>query len=335
MVELAITGDVMLGRGVNEELLGRDPRAAFGDVLPVLEEADLRLMNLECAVTSRGRPWSRSPKVFHFRADPDVAIPALLAAGVDACALANNHILDFEEEGLFDTLAALDDAGVARAGAGRDLDEARRPALLDAGDARVAVLAVTDNEPGWAATPSRPGTAYLPISTSPEVLFVVEEGVAAARAQGASLVVLSSHWGPNMVTRPPPAFQRFARAVIDRGVDVFWGHSAHVFQGVELYRGRPILYDTGDFLDDYAVDPVLRNDWSFVFRLRFEAGDLARLELIPVELGFAEVHLAKPGVDEVVCQRMAGLSSELGTRLVYDSGRLSLVPEEASPRLSP
>lgn len=329
-MDLAITGDVMLGRGVNEELHRVDPRAPWGDALPLLEEADLRLCNLECAVTSHLRPWSRTPKVFHFRADPEVAVPTLMAAGVDACALANNHTLDFEEQGLLDTLEALDQAGIARAGAGRDLREARRPAFLEVGGERVALLSFTDNEPGWTATPRAPGIAYLPVSLSPEVLAVVEEGVEEARAGGADLVVLSNHWGPNMVSRPPPLFQRFARAVIDLGVDVYWGHSAHVFQGVELYRGRPILYDTGDFLDDYAVDPVLRNDWSFLFRLRFEGARLRSLEMFPVTLEYAAVRLARSETRDIICERMRGLSRELGTELDYEDGRLVLSPGPAS-----
>ncbi|HWP35782.1 MAG TPA: CapA family protein, partial [Thermodesulfobacteriota bacterium] len=189
---------------------------------------------------------------------------------------------------------------------------------------RVAMLAFTDNEPAWAAGPDRPGTNYLPVSLEPEVLAVVEEGVAAAREAGAELVVLSNHWGPNMVLRPNETFRRFARAAVDRGVDVYYGHSAHLVQGIEIYRGRPILYDTGDFLDDYAVDPVLRNDWSCLFRLALAPGRLLGLELVPVHLGFAQVRLAVGADREGILARVERLSAELGTRLVRREGRLVL-----------
>ncbi len=323
MTTLALTGDVMLGRGVNETLRTARPEEPWGDVLPLLYAADLRIINLECAITEHKQPWSRTPKVFHFRADP-VATEGLKAARVDACSLANNHTLDFDEQGLLDTLTHLDAAGVRYAGAGRDAEEAARPALLEGG---VALVAFTDNEPPFAAGPDRPGTNYLPVSLESEVLRRVEEVVGAAREAGARTIVFSNHWGPNMVQRPREIFRRFARAVVDRGVDLYYGHSAHLFQGVEIYHGKPILYDTGDFIDDYAVDPTLRNDRSFLFRVSVEDGGLQRLELYPVVLPYARVELARGAEREVILDLMVDLSAEMGTtfdrredRLVFEPG---------------
>jgi poly-gamma-glutamate capsule biosynthesis protein CapA/YwtB (metallophosphatase superfamily) len=139
-------------------------------------------------------------------------------------------------------------------------------------------------------------------------------------------VVFSNHWGPNMVRRPPEAFRLFARAVVDRGADVYYGHSAHVFQGVEVYSGRPILYDTGDFIDDYAVDPDLRNDRSFLFRLSTEDGELRRLELFPVVLPYARVELAAGEEREVILGIMQDLSAEMGTTFERREDRLVLEP---------
>lgn len=316
----------MLGRGVNASLRSVRPEEPWGDVLPLLESADLRIINLEFAITEHRRPWSRTPKVFHFRADP-LSVEVLRAARVDACSLANNHTLDFEEQGLVDTLQHLEAAGIRHVGAGRTAEEAERPAQLGAPPDLVALLAFTDNEPPFAAGPGKPGTNYLPVSMEPEVLNRVEAAVGAAREAGAQTVVFSNHWGPNMVERPGELFRRFARAVVDRGADVYYGHSAHVFQGVEIYRGKPILYDTGDFIDDYAVDPNLRNDRSFLFDVSVEAGELLRLELFPVYLPYARVELAR-GIERAeILDRMVSLSSEMGTtfdrredRLVFEPG---------------
>jgi poly-gamma-glutamate synthesis protein (capsule biosynthesis protein) len=321
MITVALAGDVMLGRGVNEALRDMRPEEPWSDVLPLLHAADLRIINLECAITTHEEPWERTPKVFHFRADPS-AVAVLEAARIDACSLANNHGLDFEEEGLLDTLAHLNRAGIQHAGAGRDLDEARRPALLTARGSRVALVAFTDNEPVWAAGPGRPGTNYLPVSLDADVLRCVEDAVAAAREAGAETVIVSNHWGPNMVLRPRARFRRFARAVIDRGADVYYGHSAHLVQGVEIYRGKPILYDTGDFLDDYAVDPVLRNDWSFLFLITIEAGALVQMELVPVVLSYAGVEGATGPEREAILTRMERLSAEMGTAFARRDGRL-------------
>ena len=326
MITLALAGDVMLGRGVNETLGTTRPEEPWGDTLPLLLSADLRIINLECAVTEHKRQWSRTPKVFHFRADP-VAIEVLRTARIDACSLANNHTLDFEERGLLDTLAYLEAAGIRYAGAGRDREEAARPAFLEAPTIRVALVAFTDNEPPFAAGPAKPGTNYLPVSMEPGVLHRVEEAVGEARVAGAEIVVFSNHWGPNMVERPREAFRRFARAVVDRGADVYYGHSAHVFQGVEIYRGKPILYDTGDFIDDYAVDPRLRNDRSFLFLISLDGGQLRRLELFPVSLPYARVELARGAEREAILDRMVGLCGEMGTTFVRREDRLVFEPD--------
>ena len=326
MIALGLVGDVMLGRGVDEALKDyRRSEKLWGDTLSVLEAADLRVINLECAITTQENPWSRTPKTFHFRADPSRAVRVLSAARIDACSLANNHTLDFEEEGLLDTLEYLDGAGIRYAGAGRDLEEAARPAILGGPDPeKVALLAFTDNEPAFAAGVGRPGTNYLPTSLEPEVLDRVEAAIAGAREAGADTILFSNHWGPNMVERPRDIFRRFARSVVDRGADVYYGHSAHVFQGVEVYRGKPILYDTGDFIDDYAVDDRLRNDRSFVFLFSVEGGEFRRLELFPVVLSFAQTRLATGGERQEILRRMERLSAELGTRLLRREGALVL-----------
>src|SRR5215212_5683210 len=317
MITLALTGDVMLGRRVAEALNDHmRPEEPWGDVRPLLDAADLRIINLECAITDNEQPWIRTAKVFHFRAQPS-AIETLRTARIDACSLANNHTLDFEEQGLLDTLEHLDAAGIRHAGAGRNQEEAADPAILTVPanhTRRAALLAFTDNEPSFAAGADRPGTNYLPVSLKPDVLRRVKGAVSAAREMGVDTVIFSNHWGPNMVQRPRELFRRFARAVIDRGVDIYYGHSAHVFQGVEIYRGKPILYDTGDFIDDYAVDPRLRNDWSFLFRVSVEEGTLKRLDLTPVKLSYARVGLATGGEREKILDRMERLSAEMGTR---------------------
>ncbi len=318
MSTIAFMGDVMLGRGVNEALRGMAPQEVWGDLLPVLEGADLRIANLECAITSRGRPWTRTPKVFFFRADPE-AVNVLTAARIDACSLANNHSLDFEEEGLIDTIEILDQVGIRHAGAGRTIEEARRPAILNAGPGeKVGLAAFTDNEPFFAATSDHPGTSYLPVSVDRETLGVVFAAIQEARAMGAGTVIVSNHWGPNMVERPSDPFRDFAHAVIELGADIYYGHSAHVFQGVEIYRDRPILYDTGDFIDDYAVDPIMRNDWSFLFLVTFEGGELERIDLRPVQLSTARVQQATDPEMPVMLRKMQDLSAALGTD--FDEG---------------
>jgi len=324
MLTLAFTGDVMLGRLVNETLKSMGPEEAWGDVLPHLLQADLRIVNLECALTGHRSHWTRNWKMFHFRADTK-AVRVLQAAHIDACALANNHILDFEERGLHDTLCVLNKAGIKHAGAGANAVEAAAPALLDVAGpprCRVALISCTDNEPEFAAGADHPGTNYLQVSLEEEALTRIANSIAEARAQGADLVVLSNHWGANFVERPSDEFRCFARRVIELGADIYHGHSAHILQGIEIYQGKPILYDTGNFIDDYAVHPLLRNDRSCLFKLMFEQGKLCRIELLPVSLSVARVVLAQGEEFDAISERMEMLCEQFGTRLLRTDDRL-------------
>lgn len=324
---MAMVGDVMLGRGVAQEIPTRVASSFWGNTLSLLHQADLVIAGLECAITTETRPWTKTPKVFHFRAPPQ-AIEVLRAAGVRLVSLANNHTLDFDVPGLFDTLNYLDAAGIAHAGAGRNLAEARRPAIVEAGGRRIGMVAFTDNEPAWAAGVDQPGINYLPINLNPATIAIVAEAAAAARQAGAEFVVLSLHWGPNMRQRPPRQFQGFAAAALDAGVDLIYGHSAHIFQGVAVLHGKPVLYDTGDFLDDYAVDPVLRNDQSLLFMADIGQARTRELRMYPVRLRYASVNQARGQDAEDICSRMQALSAELGTQVERCDSMLRLVLHE-------
>ena len=198
----------------------------------------------------------------------------------------------------------------------------------------MALIAFTDNQPDFAAADQRPGTHYLEILLEADTLARVADAIACARTQGADWVVFSNHCGANFVERPAPDVRRFAQRVIELGADAYYGHCAHLCQGIEIHQGRPILYDTGDFIDDYAVDPLLRNDHSCLFQLMFEHGQLQRIELIPVTLDVAQVRLAHGEDFTAIAARMERLCAELGTSLERQTDRLVYTPQPRaqSPR---
>jgi poly-gamma-glutamate synthesis protein (capsule biosynthesis protein) len=319
---LAIVGDVMLGRLVSEQISRRPPESFWGDTLPVLQAADAVIVNLECAISARGSEWARTPKVFHFRAEPG-AIRVLKAARVTYASLANNHVLDFEEPALLDTLRLLDEAGIARAGAGTDLVEARRAARFEAGGISISAFSVTDNEPPFAASATRPGVCYVEPEDGAET-WPTAEAIRAERAAGAAIVLVSAHLGPNMVRHPDPVLHAYKQRLLAAGCDIVHGHSAHVFQGIETQGRGLILHDTGDFLDDYAVDEWMRNDWSFLFLVDIDAQGVRRVVLRPVELGFAEVNLARGKAFEAICAWMEELSRGFGTAFTRSAEGLEL-----------
>jgi poly-gamma-glutamate synthesis protein (capsule biosynthesis protein) len=322
-LRLAITGDLMLGRGVDDVVRAHTLAYPWGDLRPELRTADLTLGNLECCIAERGTPWAPGTKPFHFRAGPWAA-PALADAGFDFVSLANNHTLDYGAEALEETLSYLSHHGIAHSGAGRDLAEASQPAHFETRGWRIAVFAAADHPADFAATTTSPGTRLLrPTATDPAGAELIRD-VARARRSGYDLVVVSLHWGPNMNRRALPGFAEYARALIDAGAGVVHGHSAHLFQGVERYRGRPILYDTGDFVDDYAIDPTERNDLQFLFQLDFDPAGSVSVGLVPVRIAECRVGHALPAERAWLYDRMRRLSEELGSSWTERGGRLEL-----------
>lgn len=312
-ITLAFTGDVMLGRGVNQRIGELGYAYPWGDLLPDLRAADILFCNLETTLT---RHTNAVPKVFNFRADPDRA-RSLVAAGVDICSLANNHILDFGIEGMRETLDVLQSNDIAGVGAGSNLAAASTCVVLERDGLRIGFIAGTDNEPTWAADAETPGTHFVTVTDSAAV-----EQIAHNAAQQVDVLVYSTHWGPNYRQAPPRSFQRFARRMIDAGVDIVHGHSAHIFQGIEVYKDGVILYDTGDFVDDYRVDADLRNDRSFLYRVTLSASKVQALELIPTRIDQCQVNRA-PRVDARASRsRLQKLCKPFGTQLVEKGDRL-------------
>jgi poly-gamma-glutamate capsule biosynthesis protein CapA/YwtB (metallophosphatase superfamily) len=313
-VKLALAGDTMLGRGVATALESCAPETLVAsEVVAVAREADLFLLNLECCISERGEPWPDPGKPFFFRAPPR-ATELLAHLGVDCVTLANNHALDFGETALLDTVAHLADAGIAWVGAGANLAEARAAAVLEAGGVRLAVVAATDHPQTYAAGPERPGVAFAGLERG-AVPAWLRETIAAADADA---VLATVHWGPNMVDAPVPHVRVAAQRLRDAGAALVAGHSAHVFHGV----GDRILYDLGDFLDDYAVDRRLRNDLGLLFLVTFEADRPVRIEAVPLALDFCHTRLAEGEDAAWVRDRFRAACAALGTEVAERGGRL-------------
>ncbi len=321
MAQIALTGDVMLGRLVDQCVIQNQsigPDKIWSDVLPLLLKADRRLINLECVISSRGREWQPNSKAFHFRARPR-AIDFLRAAKIDCVALANNHVLDYGTDALLECLTLLDRAGIKRTGAGASLTEALTPAIVELPQGRLAVLSLTDNEPEWEAGDKKLGTHYVAYDAKGLVEPYRSRLVQLLKQVRslADLIMVSAHVGPNW--GPPSAAMRmFAHQIVDLGADLYWGHSNHTPQGIELYKGKAILYSTGDFIDDYAVDKGERNDLSFLFVMELEQGRIARILLHPVCIEDLYVRLAKDKEIEFLNRTMQAKCKVFGTAMTLE-----------------
>lgn len=321
-LKLALAGDTMLGRGVAERLRHERPSSLFSPgLVEAAREADLFLLNLECCISDRGERWPDPRKPFFFRAPP-AAVEALALLGVDCVTLANNHALDYGEEALLDTIHHLRAAGIASVGAGLTAAAARAPQVLTSSTGfRLAVVGITDHPAEYAAGPERPGVAYADLRHDlPPWLLDAIRGAGAG--VGADAVLVSPHWGPNMVTRPSRPARAVAAALIGEGATLVAGHSAHVFHGVE----GPVLYDLGDFLDDYRPDPVVRNDLGLLWFVTLGADGPTQLEALPLKLDYCRTRLATGADAAWIRRRLVRACRPLGSEVTERDRRLTITP---------
>jgi poly-gamma-glutamate synthesis protein (capsule biosynthesis protein) len=325
-LRLAFGGDTMLGRLVAKAIDEFGPGYPLGPVTGLLRRADLATVNLECALTASMRTWSGAPKAFYFGAPP-AAVQSLVQAGVGLVSLANNHTLDFDLQGLADTTAALEAHHIAHAGAGADLGAALRPAIVECKGIIIGMAAFCDHQADFAAQAKHPGIAWLDLDNEPGAVAVLEAALARALEAGAHWPILSLHWGPNMVLHPSPRRRRLAHAAIDMGWKIVFGHSAHVFHGVEWRRGCPIIYAAGDLVDDYAVDPAFRNDHQLLFELELDEREARRLVMTPVFISRCQTNPANPVQRDWIHAQMTRLCRDLGTTLAADGELLTTLPQ--------
>lgn len=358
MPTILLTGDVMLGRGIDqileqpnspelyepfvqtaltyvalaEQRNGPLPRRVpcdyvWGDSLEPMRSADLTIINLETAITCADHP---APKGINYRCHP-ANVPCLIAAGIDCCVLANNHVLDWGEKGLLETLATLEAANLDYAGAGTDLARAEAPAILSLpGGGRVLVYALGAPSSGvprsWTAGPGRPGVSVL--DDYDLTLERLTSRIAAEKRSG-NFVIVSIHWGPNWGYDIPLEHQLFARSLVDEaGADLIHGHSSHHPQAIEIHRGKPILYGCGDFLNDYegiSGHEAYRSDLVLAYRVTIgNDGYCSTLELLPFRI--AKFRLERASHDEVewLAERMDQECGRFGGTVASEGAGLRL-----------
>ncbi|HJV60928.1 MAG TPA: CapA family protein [Albitalea sp.] len=370
-LRLTLAGDVMIGRGIDQvmpeplppqlyESWVRDARDyvrlaervngpigapvaldhPWGVALAHMDRLDgaARIVNLETAITRADRPWPG--KGIHYRMNP-AHVGCLVAARIDACSLANNHVLDWGVPGLDETLATLRAAGIATAGAGADPERAQAPAALPLpGGGRLLLWAAATPDcgttPEWAAQPGRSGIALLP-RLDEDAAQGLAERVRRERGEH-DVVVMSLHWGDNWVARLPAQQRAFAHRLIDLGAaDIVHGHSSHHPLPIEVHAGKLVLHGCGDLINDYegiAPREAQRSDLVCLYGATVEraGGRLLGLEIVPLQL--RRFRLTQPDDDERqwLLSRLDAECRRLGTRIEPDAQGRWQLRWQAGPR---
>ncbi|WP_439882610.1 CapA family protein [Pontibacter sp. MBLB2868] len=355
-ITIFLCGDVMIGRGIDQVLPSSvDPKIyetyvkdardyvkiaerksgaipqqvrydyIWGDALKVWESIApvLKIINLETSITTNKEHWP--DKLIQYRMHPD-NVRVLTTAGIDCASLANNHVLDWQRSGLLETLQVLREAGIAYAGAGQDLEEAQKPAILKTGKNRVIVFAYGSASSGipesWSASPKRSGVNFLP-DLSIKTVQMISEQVKQVKKPG-DVVVFSVHWGSNWGYDIPPRQREFARNLVEKaGVDIVYGHSSHHPQGIEVHHNKLIIYGAGDFINDYegiSGHEWFRGDLSLMYFPEVDpaSGKLLSLKMVPMKINRFQLQHASPADAAWLLKVLDRESNKLGAGIVMN-----------------
>lgn len=321
-VNIFLCGDVMTGRGVDQILEHPSDPALYepymksaagyvklaeeengnirkpvtdsyiwGDSLEVFRELnpDIKIINLETAVTVSEDHWKG--KGINYRMNP-ANTGVLTSAGIDYASLANNHILDWGYSGLSETVSTLDNAGIRHSGAGENIRSASEPAVIRLENNRIIILSIGSADSGiplkWKADTNKPGVNLMS-EFSREQVREIKKQLDSIRKPG-DLVVVSIHWGGNWGYQIPKEHRKFAHELIDTaGVDLIHGHSSHHPKGIEIYKGKPVIYGAGDFINDYegiSGYEKFRGDLTLMYFVTIDTSNnnLDKFTIVPMQI---------------------------------------------------
>lgn len=238
-ITLTFAGDILLDGFVGEQIARYGVNFPFAKVAPVLQKADLAFANLETPVSVRGQA---AEKTFAFRSKPET-LGGLSYAGIDGVTLANNHILDYGQNAMLDTLVHLDRNKIGHTGAGSNMDQAFKPYVKTIKGKRIAVLGASRvlSGPSWHAGKNTPGAASA--YTAEPLLGAIKKS-----AKDNDYTIVYLHWNEEFADYPEKYARTLAKQLIDSGADIILGAHSHCLMGIEYYKHKPIYYSLGNFV---------------------------------------------------------------------------------------
>ena len=302
---LVAVGDIMLDRTVGKRIEANGPESILDEVREQTRAPYLTFGNLECPLSTRG---PHDPYNCCFRADPK-AVKVLVDGGFDVVSLANNHTLNAGREGVHQTLDTLEANGIAYVGARRERERSWEPVYFDVAGLKVGFMAYTDL--------SFEHGSYCKIGKDRQAAC---DQVRSSRRR-CDLLFVSVHWGDEYEKRPCKRQKSTARALIDAGADCILGHHPHTLQGIEVYKGRPILYSMGNFVFDQRKGHRME---SAIFDIWWKEGGVWQVKATPVWIEWKRLGPRYPAAERSlkIARRLRDLSQELGTNARIEASRV-------------
>jgi poly-gamma-glutamate synthesis protein (capsule biosynthesis protein) len=286
MIKLTAVGDIMMGNGVETMIKRYGVKFPFQHISSILKNSDITFGNLEAPLTNETNkavsdytkiidtPLVIDGKVFrnvYCRALPS-SVEGLVYAGFDIVSLANNHILDYGTTGLFDTINILSERNIKYVGAGKNINDARKPVIIQVKNMKVGFLAYSDV---YLASKQKPGVA----STK-----YIKKDIRELKDK-VDIIVVSIHGGMSIADHPLPDEIRMLHSIIDSGASLILRHHPHVIQGIERYNKGVIVYSLGNFVFDYNIDPLWKDlaeaRESMIFQCELSKNGIEETNIIP------------------------------------------------------
>ncbi len=283
-----------------DPVIRTDPEAVYGDMLPVLRSADLRVVNCECALTSSQKHVWKSGSTF--KGTPE-HVRALTAVPFEVACLANNHILDYGVAGLRESLRVLHRSGIRTVGAGLTEEEAYAPLTLKCRGSKVHIINVSEGE-DLSASRGGPGVFGWDLDRA--------EALIRGCKKGGGGVIVVAHCGLEYFPYPPPYIVAAFRGMVNAGADCVIGHHPHVPQGIEWYRGKPIAYSLGNFVF-YQQTGLYYRKTGFCVTLDVRDGSIENFSIHPYRITESGLRRLMPQEEKRFHRKISAISRPVQT----------------------
>ena len=267
---IIFAADLYLSKIVENEYESGNGKKIFSGISQALESNDFRVVNLESPLTSSNSPIRKTGP--NMKASPKM-VGLIKDGGFDLATLANNHILDYGKEGVFDTIEICNSNGIKTVGAGKNLEDAMKPFRVTINDVSVSIINICEREYQIAKKESAGANPFDFYITAQQIKIEKEAN---------DIVIVVYHGGNEYYNLPSPRLQKTFRFMIDMGADAVVGHHTHCNSGMEYYNGKPLFYSLGNFLF-YRKESYQPWYYGFMVSLKINKTGVQDVTIYPYE----------------------------------------------------